>query len=114
IGKTLQLVKKNYTVVGVAAPRFTWEDGDVYLPLKVTQDQTHAYYVGLRLKPGVAHETANAALTPLIEQFAKETPKHFPTAHFTFHVVGLNEQFVRELGGTLNLLFSAVPLPLAT
>jgi putative ABC transport system permease protein len=113
LGQTLQLVRKNYTIVGVAAPRFTWEDGDVYLPLKVTQDPIKAYYTGLRLKPGVPHETANAALQPLIEQFAKETPKHFPTGHFQFHVVGLNEQFVRELGGTLNLLFTAVALLLA-
>jgi predicted permease len=113
LGKTLQLVRKNYTIVGVAAPRFTWGDGDVYLPQKVTQDLTKAFYVGIRLKPGVTHEAANAALQPLIEQFAKETPKHFPTNHFQFHVVGLNEQFVRELGGTLSLLFSAVALLLA-
>ena len=26
LGKTLQLVRKNYTIVGVAAPRFTWDD----------------------------------------------------------------------------------------
>ena len=38
LGKTLQLVRKNYTVIGVAAPRFTWDDADIYLPLKVTQD----------------------------------------------------------------------------
>jgi putative ABC transport system permease protein len=113
LGKTLQLVRKNYTIVGVAAPRFTWGDGEVYLPQKVTQDLTKAFYVGIRLKPGVTHEAANAALQPLIEQFAKETPKHFPTNHFQFHVVGLNEQFVRELGGTLSLLFSAVALLLA-
>ena len=113
LGKTLQLVRKNYTIVGVAAPRFTWGDGDVYLPQKVTQDPKKAFYVGIRLKPGVTHEAANAALQPLIEQFAKETPKHFPTTHFQFHVVGLNEQFVRELGGTLSLLFSAVALLLA-
>ncbi len=113
LGQTLQLVRKNYTIVGVAAPRFTWGDGDVYLPQRVTQDPVKAYYVGLRLKAGVTHEAANAALQPLIEQFAKETPKHFPTTHFQFHVVGLNEQFVRELGGTLYLLFSAVALLLA-
>ncbi|MFZ1139473.1 MAG: ABC transporter permease [Candidatus Sulfotelmatobacter sp.] len=113
LGHTLQLVRKNYTIVGVAAPRFTWGDGDVYLPLKVTQDPIKAYYVGLRLKPGITHEAANAALQPLIEQFAKETPKHFPTTKFQFHVVGLNERFIQELGGTLYLLFSAVALLLA-
>ncbi|HYM78730.1 MAG TPA: ABC transporter permease [Candidatus Dormibacteraeota bacterium] len=113
LGQTLQLVRKNYTIVGVAARRFTWGDGDVYLPLKVTQDPVKAFYVGLRLKRGVTHEAAIAALQPLIEQFAKETPKHFPSDHFQFSVVGLNEQFVHQLGGTLYLLFSAVALLLA-
>src|SRR5271170_6892619 len=113
IGQTLQLVRKNYTVIGVAAPRFTWGDADVYLPFKVTQDPVPAYYVGLRLKPGVTHEQANAALGPLIEQFAKETPKHFPRDHFQFYVVGLNDDFIKQIGGTLSLLFSAVALLLA-
>jgi predicted permease len=113
LGQTLQLVRKNYTIVGVAASRFTWDDGDVYLPLKVTQDLTRGYYVGLRLKPGVTHQQADAVLGQLIEQFAKETPKHFPRDRFKFHVVGLNEDFVHDLGGTLYLLLSAVALLLA-
>ena len=113
IGKTIQLVRKNYTVVGVAPPRFTWDDADVYLPLKVTRDPTLGHYVGLRLKPGVTHEQANAALGPLIQQFAKETPKHFPREPFSFHVVGLNDDFIKQLGGSLALLFSAVALLLA-
>ena len=113
LGKTLQLVRKNYTIVGVAAPRFTWDDGDVYLPLKVKHDPVTGYYVGLRLKPGVTHQMANAALFPLIEQFAKESPKHFPSDHFRFEVIGLNEDFVKRLGGTLYLLFCAVVLLLA-
>ena len=108
VGQTIQLVRKTYSIVGVAGPRFAWEDADVYLPLKVTQDQTRAYYVGVRLKPGVTHEAANAALQPLLEQFAKDTPKHFPKNQFKLHVVGLNEDFVKQLGGTLSLLFSAV------
>ena len=113
VGQTLQLVRKNYTVVGVAAPRFTWDDGDVYLPLKVTQDPVRAYYVGLRLKPGVTHAMANSALSPLIAEFAKETPDHFPKTKYSFTVVGLNEDFIKQLGGTLALLFSAVALLLA-
>ncbi len=113
LGKTLQLVRKNYTIVGVAAPRFTWDDGDVYLPLKVTQDPVRAYYVGLRLKPGVTPAAAGAALTPLVREFAKQTPNHFPKDAYTFRLVGLNEDFVKQLGGTLALLFSAVALLLA-
>jgi predicted permease len=110
VGKTIQLVRKNYTIVGVAASRFTWGDGDVYLPLKVTQDQVKSFYAGVRLKPGVSHTQADSALQPLVDQFARETPKHFPPDHHRLHVVGLNEQFIKQLGGTLYLLFGAVAL----
>jgi predicted permease len=110
LGKTIQLVRKSYTIVGVAGSRFTWGDGDVYLPLKVDGDQVKAFYAGIRLKPGVTHAQADAALGPLLDQFAKETPKHFPPDHLKLHVVGLNEDFVKQLGGTLYLLFGAVAL----
>jgi predicted permease len=110
LGRTIQLVHKSYTVVGVAGPRFTWGDGDVYLPLKVTQDTVKSFYAGVRLKPGISHATADAALDPLIQQFARETPKHFPADHLRLHVVGLNEDFIKQLGGTLYLLFGAVAL----
>jgi hypothetical protein len=43
LGTTLQLVHKNYTIVGIAAPRFTWDDGDVYLPLKISQDPVRSF-----------------------------------------------------------------------
>ena len=110
LGKTIQLMRKNYTVVGVAGSRFTWGDGDVYLPLKITGDQVKGFYAGVRLKPGITHAQANAALEPLIFQFAKETPRHFPPDRLHLHVVGLNEDFVKQLGGTLYLLFGAVAL----
>jgi putative ABC transport system permease protein len=108
VGHTLQLVRKTYTVIGVAGPRFTWDDADVYLPLKITQDPSRAYYVGTRLKPGVPRKAAAAALQPLLEQFAKASPKHFPHAHFQLRLVGLNDDFEKQLGGTLYLLFAAV------
>ena len=113
VGQTLQLVRKNYTVVGVAPPRFTWLDADVYLPLKISQDPVRAYEAEVRLKPGVTHDGANAALRPLIAQFAKESPKHFPPPPWEFSVQGLNEQFVHDIGGTLYLLFGAVAFLLA-
>jgi putative ABC transport system permease protein len=112
LGKTPQLVRKNYTIVGVAAARFTWGDGDVYLPAKLLQVPEHFYSITMRLKPGVTHAEADAALQPLVEQFAKEKPHNFPD-HFSMHVQGLNEHFIRNLGGTLALLFSAVGLLLA-
>jgi putative ABC transport system permease protein len=111
IGKSIELVRKGYTIVGVASSRFTWDDGDVYLPLKVNQDPVRDYYTNVRLKLGVSKETANAALQPLIEGWAKETPKHFPDGgKFKVNVVHLNDDFMEQLGGTLALLFSAVAM----
>jgi putative ABC transport system permease protein len=110
VGKTIQLVRKNYTIIGVAGSRFTWGDGDVYLPLKVTGDPVRGFYAGVRLKPGVTNAKANSALEPLIKQFAKESPTHFPPDFMHLHVVGLNEDFIKQLGGTLYLLFGAVAL----
>ena len=104
IGKTIQLVHKNYTIVGVAQRRFTWGDGDVYLPLKISADPNRRYQIDTRLKPGVSHATANAEFQSLFEQFAKETPTHFPTDGFKVAIQGLNERFVKELGSTLVLL----------
>jgi predicted permease len=112
LGKTLQLDRKNYEIVGVAAPRFIWYSADVYLPLKLTQDPGPMFIVNLRLRQGVTHAAADAALQPLLEQFARDMPKHFPE-HFKVQVEGLNEWVVRSISGTLYLLFGAVVLLLA-
>ena len=109
IGRNLQLVHKNYTIVGVLPPRFTWDDADVYLPLKITNDPDIQYGPLIRLKPGVTHAAANAELQPLLEQFAKETPTHFPK-QFHVRVKGLNDQFEERLGRQLYLMFGAVAL----
>src|SRR6202521_826892 len=81
VGKKIQLVHKSYEIIGVARPRFTWGDGEVYLPLKLTADPARTYFPMTRLKPGVTRAAANAEFQSLLEQFAKETPNHFPE-HF--------------------------------
>src|ERR1700751_1772162 len=113
VGQSLQLDHRNYQIVGVVAPRFTWYSPDVYLPLKLTQDPGPVFIVDLRLKPGVTHAAANAALQPLLEQFARDMPKHFPE-HFKVNVEGLNEWVLRRNGGILYLMFGAVMLLLAS
>ena len=109
IGRTIQLVHKNYTIIGVLPSRFTWNDADVYLPLKINNDPNITYGPLIRLKPGVTQAAANAELQPLLEQFANETPSHFPKK-FRAHVRGINERYVEHLGPSLFLLFGAVAL----
>jgi len=109
VGRTLQLDHRNFEIVGVAAPRFTWGRGDVYLPLKLMRDPGRTSVVNLLLRPGVSHATANAALQPLVQQFASYMPQDFP-ADFRVRVQGLNDWVVDSMGGTLYLLFGAVML----
>jgi putative ABC transport system permease protein len=109
VGKKIQLVHKSYEIVGVVRPRFRWGDGEVYLPLKLTADPARTYFPMTRLKPGVTRAAANAELQSLLEQFAKETPSHFPE-HFHVTLAGFNDHFVERIGGTLYLLLAAVAL----
>ena len=112
VGKPLELDHKRFTIVGVAAPRFRWYSADVYLPLKMDHDPQHFCIVDFRLRPGVAPQAADAALQPLLDQFARDMPKRFPE-RFKVQVEGLNEWVNRSMRGTLYLLLGAVVLLLA-
>ena len=112
VGQKLQLDHKTYEVIGVMPPRFTWgpdQGADVYLPLKLTADPNESFFPSVRLKPGVSRATVNAALQPLLEQFAKQQPARFPE-RFKVAVQGLNDNFVTRVGKTLSLLLGAVAL----
>ncbi len=109
VGRRLQLIHKNYTIVGVLPERFTWNDADVYVPLKITSDPNIQYGPLIKLKPGVTLATANAELDALLQQFAKDTPRHFPKK-FRTHVEGINDRYVARLGQSLFLLLGAVAL----
>ncbi len=78
VGTIIQLDHENYTIIGVVPPRFEWFHSDLYIPLLLADDPDRVEIVDARLKPGVSIERATAALTPLIQAFEKESPKHFP------------------------------------
>lgn len=112
VGKNIQLVHKDYTILGVLPPRFTWMDGDVYLPLKMSLAQDATYSMNLKLKPGVSVAAAEAEFRPLLQQFDKERPNVYP-AEFRIVVRKMAEYYVQDLRSTLYLLFGAVALLLA-
>jgi putative ABC transport system permease protein len=107
VGKKLQLVHETYEVIGVMPPRFKWGEGEVYLPLKVMQDSNLIFGCSIKLRPGVTLAQADAELQPLIEQFAKESPSHYPDA-FRVDLRSIVDLYARPLGPTLYLLFGAV------
>jgi len=109
VGKTIELDRMLYTILGVAAPRFTWGDSDVYVPKAPTNDP-HDYSVSfIKLKPGVTLAAANAELEPIIFQFRDRDPKGYAPVT-RVKTVTLNEDLLGRFSGTLLLLFGAVLL----
>jgi putative ABC transport system permease protein len=103
VGKTIQLTHKTYAILGVMPPRFTWMDGDVYLPLKLESDQTHRYGTKIKLKPGISMAAAEGEFRPLYQEFDRQTPNIFPK-QFKISVRGLAETYTRDLKKTMVLL----------
>jgi predicted permease len=109
LGKTIELDHQLYTIIGVAKPRFTWGDSDVYVPFTPTADPKDYRNSFLKLKPGYTLEQARAELEPIILSFRDRDPKGYaPVAKIK--VVTLNEQVLGQFSGTLLLLFGAVTL----
>ena len=78
VGKTIQLVHKTYTVIGVMPPHFGFLGPDVYLPLKLSGSASEQYGTFVKLRTGVTPEAAAAELQPYFQEFAKQTPDHYP------------------------------------
>src|SRR5450759_6022504 len=70
VGRNIQLVHKNYRIVGVMPPRFRWREAAIYLPLKVTLDPNIYLDATLKIRPGVTFAQANAELQPMLEQLS--------------------------------------------
>jgi predicted permease len=112
LGKTISMAHQDYTVVGVLSPRFAWTMGDVYLPLRVTNDPTSLIWLScVKLKPGFTPRAAEGEFESLLQTFAKETPGHFPE-NFRVHVRRLTDEYDLGFAHTLYLLFAAVSLML--
>ena len=107
VGKTIELDRISYTVIGVAPPRFTWGDSDVYVPAMPTADPHDYWMAFIKLKPGVKHPAARAELQVLVDRFVKEDPKDFRRDR-KVAIVTLNEEVLGRFSGTLVLLFAAV------
>jgi putative ABC transport system permease protein len=110
LGKVLSMDHKDYTVVGVLPPRFAWNMGDVYLPLKITSDPNALLWLScVKLKPGVTPQAAEAEFESLLQAFAKQFPGHFPE-NFRVHIRRLTEEHDVSFAHTLYLLFAAAAL----
>jgi putative ABC transport system permease protein len=107
VGRMIQLVRKNYQIVGVMPPRFRWREADIYVPLKVSPEPNIYFGLNLKIRPGVSTAQANAELLPILQQFAKEKPDRYPD-EFRVNLRSIIEMYARPMGPRLFLLLGAV------
>jgi predicted permease len=114
VGRNIQLVHKNYQIVGVMPPRFRWGDCDIYVPQKLTGDTKLHYGASLKLRPGVTIAQANSELQPIIEQFARQSAGNYSYPdNFRVNLRSITDVYAKPLGPVLYLLLGAVGLLLA-
>ena len=109
LGKRIELDHVPYTVIGVAAPRFTWGDSDVYIPGNFHADPHHYIAAFLKLKPGASFPALIAQLQPLLDRYAKEDPTNFPQ-NTRIVIQSVSEEAMHGFKGPLLVLFAAVVL----
>jgi putative ABC transport system permease protein len=110
LGRILNFSGHPRTIIGIMPPRFLWRGGDVYLPIKMTnepevQGQRYFFLVG-RLKPGVTEAQAAAELNPIFDDFRRSAPYRFPKS-LRLGILPFDEMFKSNLASTLHLLLGA-------
>ena len=117
IGQMLEINHASYTIVGVMPRSFAFNDtngvGDVYLPGSLMRGLFNVPYVSyipwIKLRPHVTLAAANAALEPIVRQFARQHPERFPD-HWHLALQPIIVPFQQESGRTLTLLLAGVVL----
>ncbi len=110
LGKTIRLDQATYTVIGVASPRFTWGDSDVYIPATFKADPHYDMMPFLKLNPGAAFEAAAAELQPLVNSYAKLDSNNYPQKYEGCDQDLENEEVMKGFKSPLLMLFAAVLL----
>ena len=109
LGKTIEIDHTPYSVIGVASPRFTWGDSDVYVPSNFSADPHHYMNAFVKLKPGVGFPLAISQIQPLFDSFTKLDPMRLPEGE-RVGIKTLNEEVLHGFEAPLLVLFASVLL----
>ncbi len=117
IGRTLEINRAPYSVIGVMPRSFAFNDttgvGDVYLSASSMRRLANVSYLAyipwIKLRPHFTPAAANSALEPIVRQFAKQHPEHFPD-HWHLGLQPIIVPYLRTTGPALSLLLAGVVL----
>ena len=119
LGRTIELDRRPYTVIGVMPPRFEFplqgaaDAQDLWVPLSLTplekaSEGTEYDYAALaRLRPGVTLAQAQTDVNRIIHGIQAGYPA---SVHLLGSIVSLKEQTVRDARPLLRILLGAVSL----
>ena len=116
IGRVLTLDSEPYTIVGVMPPTFGYPpERDVWAPKIFTEADLRRHGIGhlqvlARLQPGVTLASAQAGLTTIVAQLAREFPADDQKAAVT--AVPIEERIVGQSRPVLLVLLGAVGIVL--
>jgi predicted permease len=103
IGKTIELDRQRYNIIGVAPERFTWENSDIYLPMDVRPGSQRHVTVTVRAQPGVPDSAINAELERFTAEFAGRLPDWYPPK-YQFRVSSLSHSVLKTFPATVGVL----------
>ena len=109
-GKTVEINRGPYRVVGIMPPRFNFPEGDeVWLPLPpsvLAKVEGHSLRVVAKLKPGISLAQAQTEMDTIAARLRQANPKD--NEGIGVNVVSLHEQKVGEVRRALLILLGAV------
>ena len=107
VGKRIELDHAAYTVIGIAPPRFTWGDSDIYM-IAPPNPNAHDYSLAfIKVKPGVSYSALAAQIQPVVDHIAHSDPQFYPQNR-KVAIVSLNQEILGKFQGALVFLFAAV------
>ena len=122
LGRTLELDRRSYTVIGVMPPRFRYpiQNDPISFYVTIAEDAStadgtkapteergmHSLETVARLKPGIAIEQAQADLSTIAANLEKQYPT--TNSYFGVRVKPLREELVGDVRSALYVLFGAV------
>ena len=112
-GKAVTLGGESYTIIGVLAPGFSFNNppADIFLPFQADPNsvqQAHYFSAAARLKPGIGLGTAQASLKLAAEEFRRKFPDGGSGPRVSFTVEPLQQVIVRNVRPALLILLGAV------
>jgi len=122
LGRTIELDRRTYTVIGVMPPRFQYPIQSDPIEFYVTTAEdasnadgskpatenrgSHSLEAIARLKPGVSIEQAQADLSTIASNLEKQYPN--TNSYFGVRVKALREELIGDVRTALYVLFGAV------